>query len=191
MLLLTTITLKVNESNIGLTKGNSLIAYFALTYGITWVLSIVAMNEWLPFQFSDTVVVLSSLLLHYGPALAAIIIVVMISGWTGVRKMLGRFHEWQVGIHWYLFILLYPIASRLIAVGLDVLLGGALPNFFSTPSFPTGINPLILLILVFIIVFFQTGIGEEIGWRGFALPKLQARYNALTSSLILGVLWAL
>jgi membrane protease YdiL (CAAX protease family) len=45
--------------------------------------------------------------------------------------------------------------------------------------------------VVFLLVFFQAGLAEEIGWRGYALPGLQQRYSALTASLILGIIWAL
>lgn len=72
-----------------------------------------------------------------------------------------------------------------------MLLGGAAPTFFSALGVPANVSPIVLLVPVFIGVLFQAGLAEEIGWRGFALPRLQGRHNALISSLILGVLWAL
>lgn len=54
---------------------------------------------------------------------------------------------------------------------------------------PAGINPVFLIPVLFLIVFFQAGLAEEIGWRGYALPGLQQRYGALTSSIILGIIW--
>lgn len=174
----------------GFPKRNSLVAYFVLAYGITWILSIMATKGLLPFQLPTAIRTLGSILLHYGPALAAIIVAGIVGGRAGVRELLSRFREWRVGVNWYLFVLLYPTIARLIAVGLNVLLGGTLPAFFRARGIPEG-NPVVLFMPVFVGVLFQAGIAEEIGWRGFALPRLQTRYSALTSSLILGVLWAL
>ena len=174
----------------GFLKRNSLVAYFVLAYGITWILSIMATKGLLPLQLPTAIRTFGSILLHYGPALAAIIVAGIVGGSAGVRELLSRFREWRVGVHWYLFILLYPTIARLIAVGLNVLLGGTAPAFFRARGIPQG-NPIILFIPVFVGILLQAGIAEEIGWRGFALPRLQAHYSAFTSSLILGVLWAL
>ena len=178
------------STSLGFPKRNSLVAYFILAYGITWILSIIATKGLLPFQLPTAIRTFGSLLLHYGPALAAIIVTGIAGGRVGVQKLLGRFREWRVGVQWYLFVLLYPTISRLIAVGLNVLLGGTAPAFFRARFVPEG-NPVILFVPVFVGVLLQAGVAEEIGWRGFALPRLQARYSALTSSLILGMLWAL
>jgi membrane protease YdiL (CAAX protease family) len=174
----------------GFLKRNSLAAYFVLAYGITWILSIMATKGLFPFQLPAAIMTFSSILLHYGPALAAIIVAGIVGRRAGVQELLSRLREWRVGVHWYLFILLYPTIARLIAVGLNVLLGGTAPAFFGARGIPEG-NPIILFIPVFVGLLLQAGIAEEIGWRGFALPRLQAHYSALTSSLILGVLWAL
>ncbi len=172
-------------------KRNSLVAYFVLAYGITWILSIIATKDLPLFPSPAAIRTFSSILLHYGPALAAIIVAGIVGGGASIWELLGRFREWRVGLHWYLFVLLYPTIARLLAVGLDVMLGGTAPAFFRARDLPEGVTPIVLLIPVFVGVLFQAGIAEEIGWRGFALSRLQARYSALNSSLILGVLWAL
>lgn len=167
-----------------------LVTYFILSYGITWICSLIATNGLLLFQLPTIISDVSSLLLHYGPALAALIVVGIAGGRMGIRELLSRFRLWRVGIQWYLFVLLYPPLIKLIAVGLNILLGGSAPTFFSTRLVHQA-NPFVLFFPVFVVVFLQAGIAEEIGWRGFALPQLQSQYSALTSSLILGVLWAL
>lgn len=180
----------MNETNPGLLKRYSLFIYFILAYGITWVLSILATEGLLPFQIPTTIKTFSAIVLHYGPALSGIIVASIVGGKSGVCELLGRLGRWRVDFRWYLFALFYPTVLSLIAVGLDFLLGGTLPKFFSSANIPAG-NPLALIIMVFLVVFFQAGLAEEIGWRGYALPKLQSRYSALVASLILGVLWGL
>ncbi len=181
----------MTESNSNWMKRHSLVTYFVLAYGITWILSILATEGLLPFQLPAAITIFSVIVLHYGPSLAAIIVAGIVGGKAGARELLGRLREWRVGIHWYLFVLLFPTILRLTAVGLDVLLGGTLPKFASADIVPEGIHPLLLLVPVFVGALFQAGIAEEIGWRGYALPKLQTRSNALVSSLILGLVWGL
>jgi uncharacterized protein len=167
----------------------SLLAFFLLAYAITWGLSILGTKDLLPFSLPPVVMNVSAILLHYGPTLAAILMAASGSGRAGVRALLGRLGRWRVGLGWYVFIFLFPLLVRLAAVGIDTLMGGRLPVFFSAAGVPKG-NPALVLPVVFLAVLFQAGLAEEIGWRGFGLPGLQQRYSALTASLILGVIWA-
>ena len=166
----------------------SLLIFFLLAYGITWGLSVLATEHTLPFDRPPLLMNLSSILLHYGPALAAIIMVGAAGGRHAIKTFLGRLGQWRAGLRWYLFVFLFPLLVRLVTIGIDVLMGGQVPPFFSAGIVPEG-NPVLLLPVVFLAVFFQAGLAEEIGWRGYALPGLQKRYSALTSSLILGVIW--
>jgi membrane protease YdiL (CAAX protease family) len=102
----------------------------------------------------------------------------------GVRELLGRFLIWRVGIQWWAYGLFFMILPAVAALYLVQLFGGPSVNW-------SGLDPLYSVIpsIIFLIIF--AGIGEEFGWRGFAMPRLQARHNALISSLIVGVLWSL
>jgi len=171
----------------GRTNRHSLIAYFLLAYGITWFFSILGTSRFVHFQIPPAVVALSSILLHYGPALASIIVAGIEGGGAAVLRLLGGLSAWQVSTKWYVFILIFPVFIRLSAVGVDVLLGGEFPVFASSEFTPAGVN----VVLLFIGILFQAGIAEEIGWRGYALPRLQTRYSALVSSLMLGIVWGL
>jgi hypothetical protein len=99
-----------------------------------------------------------------------------------------------VGIQWYLIALFMPAFVIILAIIINNWTGGTSPDF-SAAGFPFGPaeTPLwqkfIILFLVFTLGF--DGLGEEIGWRGFALPKLLESRSALLSSLILGALWAI
>ena len=127
-------------------------------------------------------------------ALAAIIVASLAYGRQGLRELFGRLGRWRVGIQWYLIALLLPALVNFLAITINNWTGGASPDF-SAAGFPFGPTDtplwqkLIILFLVFTLGF--DGLGEEMGWRGFALPKLLERYPPLNSSLILGALWAL
>jgi len=126
-------------------------------------------------------------LLHYGLALVR-------GGRAALSGLLKPIGKWRVGVGWYLFVFLFPLFVRLLASEIEMLLSGTPPTFLvagASSSVPQGTHPLVLLVPVFIGVFLQAGMAEEIGWRGFALPHLQGRFNALISSLILAALWTM
>ena len=167
----------------------TLILYFLLAFGITWGLSFIATKDLLPIAIPTPLRNISGILLHYGPALAAIILVGVTGGRSDLRDLLRKLGQWRVGVGWYLFIFLFPLLVRLAAVTIDVVLGGQWPAFMSTAGMPAGISPALLIPVIFLAVFFQAGLAEEIGWRGYALPGLQQSYGAVTSSIILGIIW--
>ena len=117
-------------------------------------------------------------------SLAAIILVVVEGRKGGLRELLGRFLIWRVGIQWWAFALFFTIIPSIAALYLFNLLGGP-------PVDWSGLPPLYTVVPTFIILTVAAGIGEEFGWRGFLLPRLQTRHNALISSLIVGVIWAI
>ena len=95
-----------------------------------------------------------------------------------MKALLRRVGIWRVGIRWYVVAIGLPMVIALAALCIHSLITGA----------PLAINsgtPISLLVIIALLV-----VGEELGWRGFALPHLQGRYNGLVASLILGVLWA-
>lgn len=173
-------------------KKYSIPLFFLLAFLFTW-------SNWLPHALASRGIPAYEppgfivLLAGYGPALAAIIVTLLTSGGPGLKELFGRLARWRVGIHWYLLVLFLPAAVILVSIGLNALTGGPAPDF-SNESFPFGPpdTPLALkigmLFLVFTLGF--DGLGEELGWRGFALPKLKQNQSALVSSVILGVLWA-
>lgn len=102
----------------------------------------------------------------------------------GVRELLGRILIWRVGLQWWAFALLGTIIPAVAALYLFRLFGGPAVDW-------SGLKPLSSVVPTIIILTILAGIGEEFGWRGFALPRLQARYNALVSSLIVGLIWGI
>ena len=121
----------------------------------------------------------------FGPMVAAVVLTAREGGRAGLRSLLGRVVRWRVAPFWYGVALLGPIVLQLVAMALHVLLGGQPPDLLAM----IGGVPTVLVLSVYMLI--QVGIGEEIGWRGYALPRLQSGYSALLSSLILGVIWTL
>jgi uncharacterized protein len=179
---------------------NALILFFVLAYAITWSTQIwgmqMAQSAGLLLSNEDNflhfLAILSNgdLRLPYlifsmgaGPFLAAIIVLAIFEGRSGVSGLFSQIILWRVPARWYLIVLALPLA---LAAG--SLLAGFLSNGMRLPE----LNPKLpvayfLPFLLYMIVF--TGLWEEPGWRGFALPRLQKQFNAETSSWILGVLW--
>jgi uncharacterized protein len=118
-----------------------------------------------------------------GPALAALITAWAFDGGPGVKELLGRYLRWRVGWFSYGFALLIPLVLSVSAAAINLLLGAHAPGRAQLAAWPQ-IIPAFVFILLFI------GLGEETGWRGYALPQLQRRYSPLVASLVLGVIWA-
>jgi membrane protease YdiL (CAAX protease family) len=113
----------------------------------------------------------------FGPMLAAMLVSRAEQG--GVRGLFGSLRRWRVSPGWYLAALLHP--GALLTVGLaahHMLTGAEVTRWFWIPSDPQRIVAMILF-----------PISEEIGWRGYALPRLQARIGQLAASVVIGVAW--
>ena len=121
----------------------------------------------------------------FGPMVAAVVLTARENGRPGVRSLLARVVRWRVAPVWYGVAALGPLALTLAAMALHVVLGGRTPSAAAL----VGSLPAVVLVTVYMLVF--VALGEEVGWRGYALPALQARYNALLASVILGIIWAL
>jgi len=126
---------------------------------------------------------------NFGPALGALIVVDIAEGLDGVKKLIRSLFQWRVKYVWYLAVLLGPALTMVFAV----LLYNAFIGNGSAQSLNDWLSafPQHLIVIVSVFIFMMVGIwGEEIGWRGFALPKLQKAYHPLLASLILGAIWA-
>jgi membrane protease YdiL (CAAX protease family) len=161
-------------------RKHPLFFFFLMAYTFSWILLIPSvLSAWGILPGDSTI----TFVLHtFGPTLAAIIMTSIIEGRAGLLRMWQRIRQWRAGWQWYLFILVgIPV---LILLGI-IIQPGVLASF-------QGLTPVLLLSypLAFAAVWFGGGpLGEEIGWRGFALPGMQPRYGPLWGTLLLGVLW--
>ena len=153
-------------------KRHPIVTFFALAYALSWWPSILYALDLLPQP-----------IVGFGPFLAAVLMLAITVGKTGIVGLLRRMVRWRVGLRWYAVALLLPVAITLAAAALNVLLGAQAPSAAELGGW-TG------LFSTFAIVLLVPGLGgawEEPGWRGYALPRLQARRSALFASLILWV----
>jgi membrane protease YdiL (CAAX protease family) len=163
---------------------------FILMFALTWPLDLALAAQshgLLPFYIPPVL----GLFVGYGFVTAALIMTGVINGKAGIAALLRRILMWRVGLPWYGVVLFGAAAIDLVAIGIHVLLGGTMPDF-AKPFARQLVGPsLNLWIAALIFMVYQVlANGEEFGWRGYALPRLQARYGALVASLIIGVIWA-
>jgi len=105
-------------------------------------------------------------------------------GREGPRRLLRRYVQWRVKLRWYLFVLLVIPASEVLGA---IVLPGVVASYQPVTLGLVAGYPLALVTTLVL----GGPLGEEPGWRGFALPRLQVAYGPLPGSVILGVLWAL
>jgi membrane protease YdiL (CAAX protease family) len=120
-----------------------------------------------------------------GPLIAAIVLTATVSGRAGLGKFFRRLSHWRVGAKWYAIVFLTPVAICCLAAFLTLCV---LPELH-LPSLPLAKLREVPERFLFILLFI--GLGEEPGWRGFALPEFQGRYSPLRASLLLAPIWAL
>lgn len=166
--------------------------FFVLTFLISWAIllpEVAAARDLLPFHLPQAVLALAG----FGPMLAAMIVAAWQGGREGLAALLGRLGRWRVAARWYAVALLGPPLLFILALALAALLGSPV-DLAQAPALQAAraqnVSPLILL-LPYFAVLFVTLLGEEVGWRGYALPALLAQHRPLTASLVLGLLWGL
>jgi membrane protease YdiL (CAAX protease family) len=182
-----------------------LVVFFGLAYLITWglipVLAVIARASGLPgweslHRMGETldfagaglavpgwVVYLITRVQDFGFTIAGLIVVAVVGGRAGLAELGRRLVRWRIRWYWYLVALL-PLGWYLLGVAVV----GALPSF----RMDTGLlrASLIGVEYGFLVLLLTRGaMGEEVGLRGFALPRLQGRTTPVRAGVIIGVLW--
>ena len=144
---------------------HDLLLYFILAYVLSWAI-------W-PFVLVNPD---SSPLVPFGPLIAAVVVALLAGGRRELRALLGQLLRWRVHPIWYVMALLGPFVLAAVAAAFTVASGAPAPNIRAYTDW-LGIG--VALVSTIIIV----GLFEEVGWRGFALPRLQRRFDALWAAL--------
>ena len=163
-----------------LVKRHPIITFFVLAYALAWIIE--SPLVFLTDSLTDTQVLVVQILSSNVPSVVAIMLTAMVFGRGALRKLLGRLLIWRVNPLWYLVVFLGPVALVGGVVPLNALLGG--------PALSLGMPLLGAAIFFGFSIFPGSALGEEIGWRGYVLPRLQSRMSALSASLFLAPIWA-
>jgi membrane protease YdiL (CAAX protease family) len=153
-----------------------------LTFAITWGIGALLMLY--PGQLTDFFGPMSMqnpvfVIAVWAPAISALVMTTRTEGVTGLHRLVCRVTHWRVGLRWYLFVLLgIPIIGLAAAR-----LGGVTHRFDLRHAY------LIIPGLLNAVLTDPGPLGEEPGWRGYALPHLQKERTALSASIILGLIW--
>jgi membrane protease YdiL (CAAX protease family) len=123
-----------------------------------------------------------------GPTISAIIILHISAKKSGLKKLKDSVFKWKIGIIWIAFSVLIMPTFLFLAILLNLAFTG---NFIDLGAYLLNeglLEPLSLLTWIWVGVV-SYGVFEEIGWRGYALPKLQEKFNPITSTIILAFGW--
>jgi membrane protease YdiL (CAAX protease family) len=161
----------------------ALLGFFLFTFAFTWTAwlapaALGASGNSGVFALGGPIFLLGV----FAPAFVALALTASSEGRAGVERLLARIGRWQVGAPMYLFAISYPAATELFAALIQRIALGEWPRFGDT-SVP--------LMLGGILVSTWVQAGEEVGWRGYALPRLAAHLGLGGASILLGVIWAL
>jgi len=102
---------------------------------------------------------------------------------------LRKIIRWRVGLRWWSFVLVFPVILAFAAIVFSWLQGNEL-TFFQKADLTIG-NYFLYVMRTLLFTFLVVAVGEEVGWRGWMLPKLQEKFSPLSSSIILGLVWGL
>ena len=164
-------------------------SYYVLTFIISWGSFLIAVGLG-PGGFAATPEQLQAMVPYLvpamllGPGLVSILLTGLVDGRAGLRAFRSRLLKWRVGARWYAVALLTaPLVFAAVYIPLSLISPEFLPRIV-TASNKTSV------LLMGVAVGLAAGIFEELGWTGFAIPRMRLHYKVLTTGLVVGVLWA-
>ena len=164
-------------------RRHPLAVFFGLTFLFSWAIWVpLALDHFslLPLRLDESLVLIMRLLGTLGPATAASLVALMIGGRKALGKLWGQIRLWRVNWTWY-------VAAGIVFPALVFLTAWVYNQWSgSEPILLQNASPATLLVILIIMAISVTG--EEVGWRGYALPEMQKRWSALKTSLLLGTI---
>jgi uncharacterized protein len=167
-------------------KRHPVLTYYVLAFAISWgcILIVIGPGTFLGIkQMPEALLPLVYLAMLAGPSIAGILLISLVSGRAGLRELLSRLLRWRIGARWYAVALLIdPLLATVTLFALS----------FTSPAFLPAIitsTGKVSLLLTGIVAGLVVGFFEELGWTGFAMPRLRLRYGLLPTGFIMGLLW--
>ena len=162
--------------------------FFIISLAISWFIwipqALVALGYPIAALPLDSPLVL---LATWGPGLAAIIVTLIVTGRAALAGIFASLFHNRPGFQWYAVLLLPPLV-RVVGSGLDILMG--FDYIVDSPVVLLGAEAAFMLPIL-ILFSFPAALGEELGWRGFALPRLLEKTSPWAASVLLGLFWGL
>jgi membrane protease YdiL (CAAX protease family) len=163
-------------------KRQPLPTYFVLTFAISWGAILILVGPG-GIPVSTEQVAMLGLAMLLGPSVAGILLTGLASGRVGFREFRSRLLRWRVSARWYAVALLTaPLLTAAALLALSLLSSEFLPGI-ATADDNTS------LLVSGIVAGLMVGIFEELGWTGFAIPRMRLHYGVFTTGLIVGLLW--
>jgi membrane protease YdiL (CAAX protease family) len=170
-------------------KRHPVLSYFVLAFAISWggILPIIGGVGAIPGTAEQTTKLFPAVYLVTvaGPSLAGLLLTGLTGGWTGFRELGSRLLKWRVGARWYAVALLTtPLTVMATLLSLSLISPEFLPGFLTT-----SVKASMLQFGFVASLGLLTGLLEELGWTGFAIPRLLGRHGVLATGLFVGLLW--
>lgn len=184
---------------VGWARTHQLGAFFLVTFAFSWAFWIPSAVMFVGAADSDALItspwfVALQTAGAVGPSIVALGLTGALYGRPAVRAMLGRFKPQRSLLRWYVLAAIVAPTLTLIAMALEALAFGepfvdAESGLAEMAAEMGWVTAVALLPVVLVSQLFSSPLLEEAGWRGFALPKMQARASALAASIGLGIIW--
>lgn len=174
-------------------KSYAVLTYFVLTFAISWggvLLLMVRVGRFPAPEEISGLFPAVYLVTVAGPSIASILLTGIVEGWSGFRQLFSRLLKWRVGVRWYVVALLTaPVSVIGTLLALSLLSSEFVPGFLSTSGGATPPGPISMSLGMVIALSLFNGFVEELGWTGFAIPRMYRRYGVFVTGLSVGLLW--
>lgn len=164
-------------------KRHAVPIYYALAFAITWGGALLILGPDGFFATGSDIAGAGALVIA-GPAIAGVFMTGLVDGRAGLRGLVSRLRRWRVGARWYAVALLTgPLVMGATVFGLSLLSRDFRPDIVAADN-------KLSIVATGIAIGLTGPFLEELGWTGFALPRLRKRYGVLATGLVMGLLWA-
>ena len=167
----------ISENSTSLITRNPVTAFFALTFVISWTGALFVAAPHLmrhqPLPQLTGILMFPSMLL--GPSVAGIVLTRGVDGPGGVGRLFQRMTKWRIPKRWYMLLLIPPALVLAVLTALKTIVSPSYAPHFYAMGILFGV---------------PAGYLEEIGWMGYAFPKMRLRYSAVSAAILLGLLWS-